>query len=89
MYPIPIPDVQMEYMEDRQLMALQGPGAATVMQKLAPSLDIKHMGFMHGTDATVAGIEGCRITRCGECKNKYTYKDKDGLNMDKNKYTYK
>mmetsp|Transcript_9531 Transcript_9531/g.14723 ORF Transcript_9531/g.14723 Transcript_9531/m.14723 type:complete len:409 (+) Transcript_9531:133-1359(+) len=60
-------DVSMEYLEDSmQLLALQGPGAATAIAKLLPSgFDLKHMAFMQGTDTTLDGIEGCRITRCG------------------------
>lgn len=58
-------DVSMEYLEDSmQLLALQGPGAATAIAKLLPSgFDLKHMAFMQGTDTTLDGIEGCRITR--------------------------
>lgn len=55
----------MEYLPDMQLLALQGKGAAAVLAKLAPSLNLKTMPFMTGTAATVAGIKGCRVTRCG------------------------
>ena len=60
-------DVTMEYLEDSmQLLAIQGPGAAEAVAKLLPSdFDLKSMAFMTGTDTTLDGIEGCRITRCG------------------------
>lgn len=58
-------DVHMEYQADQQLLALQGKGAAAVLARLAPDLTLSSMNFMTGTDATVAGIKGCRVTRCG------------------------
>lgn len=78
-------DVQMEYLEDQQLLALQGPGAAAALQTLMPSsIDLKKMNFMNGIDCEVAGISGCRVTRCG-----YTGEDgfeisvsaKEGVNL--------
>ena len=58
-------DVTMEYLEDSmQLLALQGPGAAAAVAKLLPSdFDLTRMAFMTGTNTTLDGIEGCRITR--------------------------
>jgi len=58
-------DVNMEYLEDSmQLLALQGPGAADAVAKILPSgFDLVHMPFMTGTETTLDGIEGCRITR--------------------------
>ena len=63
-------DVTMEYLEDEyQLLALQGPGAAEVVQQLLPStFDLTRMPFMTGTSTTLDGVEHCRITRyvcCG------------------------
>jgi len=60
-------DVTMEYLEDTmQLLALQGPGAADAVSKILPSgFDLTNMAFMTGTETTLDGIEGCRITRCG------------------------
>lgn len=58
-------DVQMEYQAEQQLVALQGPGAASVMTRLAPSLDYIKMPFMTSAIATVAGVPNCRVTRCG------------------------
>jgi len=59
-------DVTMEYLEDSmQLLALQGPGAAAAISKILPSgFDLTNMAFMTGTNTTLNGIEGCRITRC-------------------------
>ena len=58
-------DVQMEYLEDSmQLLAIQGPGAAQAVSKLLPAgFDLAKMEFMTGTDTTLDGVEGCRITR--------------------------
>lgn len=60
-------DVSMEYLEDTmQLLAIQGPGAADAVAKLLPDgFDLTNMAFMTGTDTTLDGIDGCRITRCG------------------------
>lgn len=60
-------DVTMEYLEDtKQLLAIQGPGAAAAMAKILPDgFDLVHMGFMTGVDTKLMGIDGCRITRCG------------------------
>lgn len=58
-------DVTMEYLEDTmQLLAIQGPGAANAVSKILPTgFDLTNMAFMTGTDTTLDGIEGCRITR--------------------------
>ena len=60
-------DVTMEYLEDSmQLLAMQGPGAATAVAKLLPKdFNLSKMAFMTGVDTAIDGIEGCRITRCG------------------------
>lgn len=60
-------DVTMEYLEDTmQLLAIQGPGAAEAVKKLLPSdMNLTEMAFMTGTDTTLDGVEGCRITRYG------------------------
>ena len=58
-------EVCMDYLEDTmQLLAIQGPGAAAAVAKILPSdFDLVHMPFMTGTDTTLDGVEGCRITR--------------------------
>jgi glycine cleavage system aminomethyltransferase T len=58
-------EVEMEYLEDRQLLAVQGKAAAEVLQRLVPAVDFGRVGFMTGLVATVAGIPDCRVTRCG------------------------
>ncbi|MCG8507849.1 MAG: glycine cleavage system aminomethyltransferase GcvT [Rhodospirillales bacterium] len=49
-------------LEDRALLALQGPAAAEVMARLAP--DSASMGFMTARNLEVGGID-CDVTRSG------------------------
>jgi len=65
-------DVALELLEDRGLLALQGP---TMMQCLQPltSLPLDNLAFMHSALAEVAGIL-CRVTRCG-------YTGEDGVEL--------
>lgn len=56
-------DVAIEHLEDRQLLALQGPGAAAVLQALVTE-DLSKVGFMSGYPMTVAGLD-CGVMRCG------------------------
>jgi glycine cleavage system T protein (aminomethyltransferase) len=53
---------EIDYLEDRALLALQGPTAADVMAKLAPELC--ELVFMSGCRATLAGAD-CFVTRSG------------------------
>ena len=39
-------EVEMEYLQDRQLLAVQGKAAAKVLQRLAPAVDFGRVGFM-------------------------------------------
>jgi len=59
-------DVSMEYLgDDMQLLAIQGPGASAAVAKILPSdFDLVKMPFMTGTNTTLDGVDGCRITRC-------------------------
>lgn len=57
-------DAQLEVLSTFALVALQGPKAAAALQPLV-KLDLSKLLFMHSTEATVNGVEGCRITRCG------------------------
>lgn len=54
--------VEIEPLEDRALMALQGPIAAAVMARFAP--DVEQMPFMSSITADVLGVS-CIIGRCG------------------------
>lgn len=53
---------KIDVLEDRALLALQGPAAAMVMARLAP--ETANMVFMMATTATLAGAE-CYISRSG------------------------
>ncbi len=54
--------IAVEYAEDRALLALQGPQAVAVMERLAPGASA--MGFMSWRKLTVGGVM-CGITRSG------------------------
>ena len=53
---------EIDYLEDRALLALQGPAAADVMAKLAP--EVCELVFMSGCRANLAGAD-CFVTRSG------------------------
>jgi aminomethyltransferase len=55
-------DVQLEIIEDRALLALQGPQAATVLSKLNP--EANNMVFMDALKLELAGVE-CYVSRSG------------------------
>ena len=57
-------DVSLEFVENRGLIALQGPERANVLQQLTP-VDLTNMAFTTSTLSSIAGVEDCRITRCG------------------------
>ncbi|CAG5128287.1 unnamed protein product [Candidula unifasciata] len=58
---------------DTALVAVQGPQMTTVLQ---PGLDfdLRDLPFMTTTEATVFGVKGCRVTRCG-------YTGEDGVEI--------
>eukprot|EP00949_MAST-11_sp_MAST-11-sp1_P003809 g3809.t1 len=58
-------DVTLEHLDERSLIAIQGPKAHEALQRHASDLDLAQMDFMEGTVTTVAGIEGCTLVRCG------------------------
>lgn len=61
-------DVQLERLEDRALVALQGPGAVDVMRAFVPSqVQLDELAFMNGIWTTMPTIGGKDIilTRCG------------------------
>lgn len=66
-------DVTLEFIEDRGLVALQGP---TMMQCLQPltSTDLTQLSFMTSVLTDVAGVGDCRVTRCG-------YTGEDGVEI--------
>ncbi len=53
---------ELEVLEDRALLALQGPAAKTVMAELAPA--VTDLVFMSGTRVEVNGVD-CYVTRSG------------------------
>lgn len=62
----PNADVKIRFFEpqERALLALQGPKAAQALQKLS-NVDLSQLYFMNSTVGEVAGVQCCRITRCG------------------------
>ncbi|KAF0685783.1 Aste57867_22391 [Aphanomyces stellatus] len=58
-------DVKLEKISDRSLVALQGPGAAEIVQALVPSsIDLTAMNFMTGQFTHLLGTDVI-LTRCG------------------------
>lgn len=56
-------EVFMEYFQ-HSILALQGPGAPSVMSKLLPSdFDLQRMAFMTSRDTILLNQEACRIAR--------------------------
>lgn len=62
----PKDNVKIRFFEpsERALIALQGPKAAECLQKLT-NVDLSKLYFMNSTLGSVAGVDTCRITRCG------------------------
>eukprot|EP00461_Guttulinopsis_vulgaris_P000124 UN00124 len=56
--------VEMTYHDDRSLVALQGPKAVKVMQKLLPDFDFVHFPFMGAAEVDIQGVKAF-MTRCG------------------------
>ncbi|MBB3046533.1 aminomethyltransferase [Litorivivens lipolytica] len=57
-----VPQLQFELLDDKALLALQGPKARAVMERLAPGAE--KMVFMDTADLTVAGID-CWVSCSG------------------------
>lgn len=59
-------DVSVEFLDsdERSLIAVQGPTAVAALEKLTDA-PLSELYFMQTTVANVAGVDGCRITRCG------------------------
>ena len=64
--------IHLEPLEDRALIALQGPGSVSVLARHAPAA-LARMPFMSFTECVVAGI-GCRVWRSG-------YTGEDGFEL--------
>lgn len=61
-------DASYEYDHSANLVALQGPAAASVLPRLLSPADaaaIPRMPFMTGRPMPVLGVQGCIVTRCG------------------------
>lgn len=67
-------DVHVEFCDasERALIALQGPKAATILQKLI-DIPLKDLTFMTSREGTLATVK-CRVTRCG-------YTGEDGVEI--------
>ena len=57
-------EISLGRLSGKGLVALQGPRAAEVLQKLI-DIDLRDMNFMTTLDVTIKGIGLCTITRCG------------------------
>jgi len=58
-------DVSIEYIQDRSLIALQGPKSPQVLSSLIPSsVDLKQLRFTYTQEIKVNGVD-CWVTRCG------------------------
>ena len=57
-------DVTLEFIEDRGLIAVQGPETSKILESLC-KLEMGSLPFMSSTVTTIAGVDDTRITRCG------------------------
>ncbi len=73
-------DVRIKHLTDRSLIALQGPKAAKVLQKLVPG-NLKNLNFMESVFMQIPNLdENVFITRCG-----YTGEDGFEISISDNK----
>ena len=57
-------DVRVERIDDKGLLAVQGPKMNEILEA-AVKFDVKKLPFMSTIESSVFGIDGCRVTRCG------------------------
>lgn len=69
-------DVSLERLTEKGLIALQGPKAAQVLQKLV-NIDLSTIEFMNTCNSNVKEVGLCQITRCG-----YTGEDGFEISID-------
>lgn len=60
----PNADLNMKILNDKSLLAFQGPKAAETIQTKLESIDLKSLKFMNGVETVYDGIP-IRLTRCG------------------------
>jgi aminomethyltransferase len=58
-------DCKIDVMQDRALLAIQGPKAAAVVQQHLPGVDLAKVNFMSAINATFVGAPDCIVSRCG------------------------
>lgn len=77
-------DVSAEFLpcDEQSLLAVQGPEAVATLQKLCTT-DLTRLFFMNTISESIAGVKGCRITRCG-----YTGEDGIEISIPSAKATY-
>ena len=58
-------DVELVYRDDKSLVALQGPKAASVLARMLPAnFDLPRLAFNADADVPIDGID-CTVSRCG------------------------
>ena len=70
-------DVKLEKIENRAMLALQGPKMRELLQ-MGVNFDMNKLPFMGTKESSVFKIPNCRITRCG-------YTGEDGVEISKSK----